>query len=199
MIIRDEGDRSTMAMNAYMKGGIVTIAIAIGIFIWYRTNVGELAVNRSPKDFQLISEMEKSGAPDFSLSRFSGTGEARLSDLRGKVVIVNFWASWCNPCVEEFPSMIKLVESLGGDVIVLAVSTDDEEKDIHAFMKAFGLPRPGFEVLWDKNKSVMNTYGVNKIPESFLIGRDGKLVRKVLGIENWASPDAIDYFKQLLK
>ena len=95
--------------------------------------------------------------------------------------------------------MIKLVERFKGDIVVLAVSTDDDRKDIDAFLKAFGLPKPNFEVVWDKDKSAMKAYGINKIPESFLVRQDMKLIRKVIGIEDWYTDGAIDYFHSLVQ
>lgn len=185
-------------MNAYVKGGIVAVALIIGLYYWYHTNMAELPVNKTPAEFKLITKMENEGVPDFQLERLDGT-TLKFSELKGKIVILNFWASWCNPCVEEFPSMIKLVDHFKGDVVVVAVSTDDDRKDIEAFLKAFGLPKPGFEVVWDKNKEVMAQYGINKIPESFLVGKDLKLIRKVLGIENWYSDGAVSYFQGLVQ
>lgn len=185
-------------MNAYVKGGILAAILIAGIYGWYRANMATLPVNRPPDDYQLISKMEKEGVPDFTLERLDGS-KLTLSELKGKTVIVNFWASWCNPCVEEFPSMIKLVDHFKGDVVVVAVSTDEDRKDIETFLKAFGLPKPGFEVVWDKDKSIMAKYGINKIPESFLVGADMKLIRKVMGTENWYTQGAIDYFSDLVR
>lgn len=183
-------------MSIYLKGGIVAILVIIGLLFWYQKNIDKLPANRTPEDFKVVARMEKEGVPNFTLAKLDGA-QVSLEQYRGKVVIVNFWASWCNPCVEEFPSMLKLVERFNGDVVVLAVSTDDDRNDIEVFTKAFNLPKPNFDVLWDQEKSVMKTYGVEKIPESFLVGKDGKLVRKVLGIEDWASEDAIRYFASL--
>jgi peroxiredoxin len=184
------------AMSAYLKGAIFVLVAIIALLFWYDASEKDLPANQTPRTFQIIDEMEKSGVPDFSLSRLDGS-LVKLSDYKGKIVIVNFWASWCNPCVEEFPSMMKLVEEMKGEVVVIAVSTDDNERDIDAFTKAFGLPKPGLEIVWDKDRSVMTKYGVDKIPESFLVGKDLKLIRKVLGIENWASANAIEYFQAL--
>ena len=172
-------------MSVYLKGAVVALALAAGIFGWYRAKEPSLPVNQSPIGFQLIKQMETSGVPEISLSRLDGK-TLSLSSYRGKIVIVNFWASWCNPCVEEFPSLIKLVTLFKDDVVVLAVSEDETRDDMTAFMKAMKLPKPGIEIVWDEKKEFMKAYGVEKIPETFLVGRDGKLIRKVLGIENWA-------------
>ena len=184
-------------MNAYVKGGIAAAVVIAAVLLWYRANVGLLPVNQSPAEFKIIDKMEKDGAQDFTLEKMDGS-PLKLSDYKGKIIILNFWASWCNPCVEEFPSMIKLIDKMNKDVMVIAVSTDDQKKDIEAFMKVFGIPRPGFEVVWDKDKKIMGEYGVEKVPESFLIGRDFKLIRKVLGIENWSSRDALGFFESVI-
>ena len=186
-------------MSPYIKGAIAAVVIAGAVLAWYQAKVSTLPVNQSPAKFGLITKMEKEGAPDFSSEKIGEGKPLKLSDYKGKIVILNFWASWCNPCVEEFPSMMKLIETVGSDVVIVAVSGDDEKKDVETFMKAFGLPKPGFDVVWDKDKAIMQAYGVEKVPESFIIARDGRLIRKVLGIENWASPDAIAYFERLKK
>ncbi|MEK7356533.1 MAG: TlpA disulfide reductase family protein [Bdellovibrionota bacterium] len=181
----------------YVQGAVAALLVIAALFAWYRQNVGKLPANQSPKEFRVIDKLEADGVPDLVFTKLEG-GEIRLSELRGKIVILNFWASWCNPCVEEFPSMLKLVEAMKGEVIVVAVSTDDERKDIDTFTRAMGLPKPGFVVVWDEKKEAMKTFGVEKVPESFLISKEGKLIRKVLGIENWSSTSAIDYFQHLL-
>ena len=165
-------------MNVFIKGGIAALLVVFGLFAWYRSKEASLPVNQSPVGFQLIKQMENDGVPDIALLRLDGTS-LKLSDLRGKVVIVNFWASWCNPCVEEFPSLVKLVSQFKNDVVVLAVSEDETREDMTAFMKAMKLPSPGIEIVWDEKKESMKTFGVEKIPETFLVGRDGKLIRKV--------------------
>jgi thiol-disulfide isomerase/thioredoxin len=187
-------------VSVYIKGAIGALVVALGIVAWYLSTESSLPANRVPEGYKLIERMEKEGVPEITLPRVAGEArEIKLSEYRGKIVVLNFWASWCTPCVQEFPSMLKLAETMKGDVVVLAVSTDDDRKDIETFMKAFGLPQPHFEVLWDKDKAAMQSYNVSKIPETFLIDKQGRLIRKVLGIENWASEDAIAYFHSLLK
>ena|GEM_PF-320680 len=183
-------------MNVYLKGALAAVAVAVGLVAWYQWKEPSLPVNQTPAGFQLIKQMETQGVPEIALTKVDGT-PVKLSDYRGKIVIVNFWASWCNPCVEEFPSMIKLMSQFNKDVVVFAVSEDEAREDMQAFMKAMGLPKPGFEIVWDEKKENMKAWGVEKVPETFLVGRDGKLIRKVLGIENWANDDAVGYFKML--
>ncbi len=184
-------------MSPYLKGGIAAVLAVIGVFLWYSANVSKLPVNQSPAGFKVIDKMETDGVPDFTLNRMDGS-PLKLSDLKGKLVIVNFWASWCNPCVEEFPSMMKLIDQFKGEIVIVAVTSEDQKSDIEAFMKAFALPKPNFEVVWDQDKSVMQKFGVEKVPESFIVGRDMKLLRKVTGVEDWSSRDAVEFFKELL-
>jgi thiol-disulfide isomerase/thioredoxin len=170
--------------------------LAAGAYGFYRAYEAKLPANQSPAAFKLISEMESVGVPDFSLERIDGT-KLTLSELKGKMIIVNFWASYCNPCVEEFSSMVALAEKMKGELVVVAVSTDEQKSDVGTFMKLFGLPKPGFEVVWDRDKKITDMYGVGKIPESYIVTPDFKLARKILGVEKWDSEDAIQYFKYL--
>ena len=183
-------------MSAYIKGGIVVLVLAVVAYIFYRLYEPKLPANQSPAAFKLISEMESVGVPDFSLERLDGT-KFTLSELKGKMIIVNFWASWCNPCVEEFSSMVALAEKMKGELVVVAVSADEHRGDVETFMKLFSLPKPGFEIVWDRDKKVSDMYGVGKIPESYIVTPNFKLVRKILGVEKWDSEDAIQYFRYL--
>ena len=187
-------------MNAYVKGGIASVIAIVACFAWYELNKGALPVNQSPPHFKLIDEMEKNGVPDFELPRVEGEGSVKLSTERLKsIVIVNFWASWCNPCVEEFPSMMKMIEELHGQVKIIAITSEESKSDIETFLKAFGLPKENFEVVWDKDKAVMQRFGVEQVPESFIVEKNGKLLRKIAGTENWSTPDAIAFFKDLFE
>ncbi len=183
-------------MNAYIRGGVVVVALAVAGYGFYRSNEAKLPANQSPAAFKLISEMESVGVPDFTLERLDGS-KLKLSELKGKMIIVNFWASWCNPCIEEFPSMVALAGKMKGELVVVAVSADEQKSDVKTFMKLFGLPKPGFEVVWDRDKKISDMYGVGKIPESYIVTPDFKLARKILGVEKWDSEDAIQYFKYL--
>jgi peroxiredoxin len=191
-----KGPEMNQNRKNYLVGGVIALVVAAGLLAVYMAKEKDLPVNQSPQAFTLLTQMEKSGVPDFELKTLAGE-TVKMSQFKGKVLIINFWASWCNPCVQEFPSMLKLVEQFKGDLVVLAVSEDEEQVDIESFSKAFKLPQANFHVVWDKDKAIMGKYGVEKIPESFLVGKDGKLIRKVLGIEDWATPSAIDYFKSL--
>src|SRR5207245_2739219 len=114
--------------------------------------VSYLSRGMSPSNStQLLDEMEKSGAPAFTLQDLSGKGH-RLSDYSNAVVIINFWASWCAPCVKEFPSLKRLVEKMDHKVKILAISNDSDRADLESFLKSFGSLPSDFIILWDKDK-----------------------------------------------
>ncbi len=116
-------------------------------------------------------------APDFRLKTLDGK-EIALSDYRGKIVLINFWATWCPPCKEEMPlfeSVYRKYKDRGFEI--LAISTDGNLEPVKKFVKEFGLT---FPILHD-DRNVANLYGVQGLPTSFLIDRDGKIVKVRLG------------------
>jgi peroxiredoxin len=125
-----------------------------------------------------------SAAPDFTLESLDGKS-MRLSDLRGKAVLLNFWATWCGPCKIETPWLVDLQNQYGSQGLqVVGVAMDDSGKeDIAKFAKEMGVNYP---VLLGK-ESVGDAYGViPALPESFFIGRDGKIVDKIIGLRGKA-------------
>ncbi len=122
---------------------------------------------------------------------------AQLSDLRGKVVLLNFWATWCPPCVEETPSLIKvqkLIAPLGGTV--LGVSVDEDQGAYQQFLKAFGIDFPTYR---DPSKQIPLEYGTIMYPDTYVINRHGILERKIVGPQDWTSPEMMAYLDSLLK
>ncbi len=136
-------------------------------------------------------------APDFQLEDTRGN-RVVLSELRGKVVMVNFWATWCPPCKAEMPSMEQLNKIMDGeDFVMLAINA---EKNGRSVVPDFLKQNPhDFTVLYDDQGTVQQEYGVYKFPESFIIRKDGTIDQKVIGAINWSSPETITYFKSLTK
>src|ERR1700756_3548388 len=123
-------------------------------------------------------------APDFTLEKLNG-GNLKLSDLRGKAVLLNFWATWCGPCKIETPWLVEMQSQYGNQGLqVVGVAMDDSGKDeISKFAKDMGVNYP---VLLGK-EAVGDEYGgVPALPESFFIGRDGKIVDKIIGLKGKA-------------
>ena len=136
-------------------------------------------------------------APDFTLEDTQGN-KITLSELRGKVVMVNFWATWCPPCIEEMPSMERLNNFMADeDFVMLAINT---EKNGRSVVPEFLKKTPyAFSILYDDQMTVQKKYGVYKFPESFIVGKDGTVVEKIIGPLNWSSPKTVAYLKSLAK
>jgi peroxiredoxin len=135
-------------------------------------------------------------APDFTVPDLSGQ-VVRLSAYRGRVVLVNVWATWCPPCREEMPSMERLHERLKDrGFVLLAVSQDEGPiAGVKAFVEQMKLT---FPVLVDPDGEVGRKYGIWGFPESFLVDRDGRIVERVIGPRDWSAPDQIARIEGLL-
>jgi len=111
-------------------------------------------------------------APDFAAKSDSGRN-VRLSELRGQVVLINFWASWCSPCRQELPLLSKIyTQYRGAGFALLAVNVDDNRKDAESMLKRLDLK---FPTLFDGNKKVAKLYGVDTMPATLVIDRDGRV------------------------
>ncbi|HJR75632.1 MAG TPA: TlpA disulfide reductase family protein [Nitrospiraceae bacterium] len=137
-------------------------------------------------------------APDFRLPDLNDK-EVSLSDYRGKVVFLNFWATWCKPCREEMPSMEVLYKNFEKDgLVVLAVSIDrvTTKKEIPPFVKSLNLT---FPVLVDSWGQTDKRYKLMGVPETYIIDRDGMLREKVIGPRDWTRLDNLEILTQLIK
>jgi cytochrome c biogenesis protein CcmG, thiol:disulfide interchange protein DsbE len=141
---------------------------------------------------------EKSPAPDVSVVSLSNGSTLKLSDLKGKVVLLNFWATWCPPCREEIPSMMKLNGLMTGKPFqMVAVSIDEGGKPaLESFFKKTGFSLPTY---LDENGASAKSYGITGVPESFIIDKNGVLVKKIIGGFDWNSPDAVSFLEGLMR
>ncbi|TVP56271.1 MAG: TlpA family protein disulfide reductase [Gemmatimonadales bacterium] len=144
-------------------------------------------------------------APYFEAVTLEGE-PASLDDYRGQVVLLNIWATWCPPCRYEMPSMQRLYEELEGeDFEIVAVSVDARVGqrdvdgmpggDIRAFSDSLSLT---FPILHDPQGRIRRAYQTRALPESFVIGRDGQIYRKVAGATEWDRPQYVDFIRRLL-
>lgn len=141
-------------------------------------------------------------APDFSFKTVDGKKHA-LKDFEDKVVILNFWASWCAPCVIEFPQMLKLAEMTREDSILLFLSIDEDTADIQKFLKQHGKNAKGPNIIigHDADKSISrDLFKTYMIPETFIIAPDGTIAEKITGADViWDAPDMVQKIKSLKK
>lgn len=138
-----------------------------------------------------------SSAPEFSAVDLHTGAPARLADYRGKVLLLNIWATWCQPCRVEMPAMERLWGRYKGtDFHILAVSIDtDDSSAVSAFAHELGLT---FDILHDKSGKIQQIYQTTGVPESFVIDRHGEIVKKVIGASEWDSPVNVGLIERLL-
>jgi thiol-disulfide isomerase/thioredoxin len=133
---------------------------------------------------------------NFTLSILDGQSTT-LTAYRGKVVILNFWATWCSPCREEMPSMEILYKRFKNNGLeILAVDGGEDEATVQQFVRNGSYT---FPVLMDKNGMVNYVYGIQAIPTSFIIDREGKILIRIIGSIRWDTPEIIKAFDALLK
>lgn len=134
--------------------------------------------------------------PGFTLPDLEGR-EHQLADYRGRVVVLNFWATWCPPCVDEMPSLQRLHRALSDEGLsVLALSVDERFSDIVEFRDEYDLT---FTLLHDNGRKVSRAYQTFKYPETYIVDRAGRLKSKVVGPRDWAAPSVIRDMVELLE
>jgi thiol-disulfide isomerase/thioredoxin len=130
-------------------------------------------------------------APQFTVS--DGVQSADLSKLRGHVVVLNLWATWCAPCVEELPSLLAMQKQLPG-IAVVAISMDQDDATYRSFLARHHVD---LVTVRDPSARINTLYGTAQIPETYVIDRNGILRRKFVSAQNWTSPEILDYLKRL--
>jgi thiol-disulfide isomerase/thioredoxin len=169
-----------------LKTGLVLAFIAGLLVLFARPEYqqGEPSLRGSPeKDFALTLD----GKP------------TRLSDLRGKVVVLNFWASWCPPCRDEAPALNQLqrrIASSGGLVLGVNAGVDDSQAGYEDFLKTYNIDFPTY---LDLSKRIALSYGTIVYPETYVINRKGRIDRKIIGPQDWTSPTMMAYLDSVLK
>ena len=134
-----------------------------------------------------------SNAPDFTVQ--DSDHSITLSQFRGQVVVLNFWATWCPPCIEETPSLVRMTARMKDKgVVVLAVSIDADDDAYHKFLKQYGV---NMVTVRDEAKKASTLYGTFGWPETYVIDRSGVIRRKFIGPVDWNSPEVTDYLGKL--
>lgn len=173
---------------AITVGLAVVISLVIASLLWDDSSLESLKMSSTPQSYP---------APDFRFPDIDGK-TIRLSDYRGKIVLVNVWATWCAPCVYEMPSMEKLYKEFKGQHFeILAVSIDEVGGEAVApFMKKYKLT---FPALLDPEGSIKALYGVTGIPETFIIDAAGMVIGKIIGPRDWDTPEVFRFFRKLIQ
>ena len=178
-----------------LKSAFVLFALACLLGVVTERLVEDLGgqLERAAASMQ-AEALDGHAAPDFTLPRRGG-GKVQLASLRGKVVLVNFWASWCGPCREEEPSLDQVARIFDpASIEVLAVSADEGWDPVEKF---FGARVPGYRVVLDQDGAVRDLWGTNKFPETYFIDPGGAMRFKLIGARDWTSPEALAFLEQL--
>ena len=167
---------------------LVTIALLCFFYCLKTQSFAQVRMNQKP--------VSGDPAPDFKLSDIYGNRH-RLSDYRGKVVLLNFWAKWCGPCLAEMPSMESLKKKLKDEqFVILTVSIDED--DTESLKKFVEKKRYSLIVLHSRYGTIRERYNIGAIPTSFVIDKQGIVFSRINGAQKWDCTDAIKHLKSAL-
>ena len=165
---------------------LLVVLVVVGLGIWVLSLRDEVA---SPVARGVV-------APGFSLPSLDGDAPVVLEDLRGQVVMLNFWATWCKPCEEEMPAMDRLYRALRPEGFeMLAVSVDEESGVVHEFRERLGV---GFPIRLEPAQNVAGAYQTTGFPESLLIAKHGMIVERYIGPRDWDHASYAERIRRLM-
>lgn len=176
--------------------------IAVGsllVFVFAAALLPALRAQGEAPCRSLEPEPRTGTAPQFAVQDLAGQPVA-LADFAGKFVIVNFWATWCEPCIREWPQLDRLAERLvdRDDVVILAISMDSEPALIAPFLERMSLSDTRVRVLWDPQQAVQKQFGTEKLPDTYFVDRAGQLVHAFINVRDWGRPAAYQCVESML-
>ncbi|QWR77512.1 peroxiredoxin family protein [Candidatus Magnetomonas plexicatena] len=141
-----------------------------------------------------LDEIDGKPAPNFEMQSINGN-TVSLSSIKGKVVLLNFWATWCPPCKEEMPSMDALYKMFKNDNFVVLAATSNSSSDVKKFAQKNHV---SFQFLLDPKNKIAKSFKVYMLPVTFLISKEGVIVKKYIGAQNWTESAIVNDVKKLL-
>lgn len=187
---------STLTLSALL---LVLIALVVAIIFWpVEATATDSSVPTAQDDIEATTLIHAGDmAPDFTVEMLDGS-KVTLSELRGKVVLVGFWATWCPPCRQELSHMQKDVidRFAGKDLVVLPISRGEKRKTVEEYIAKMGYT---FPIGLDGDQSIYKKYATNYIPRSFVVGRDGKVVYVAVGYDEQIAKEIDAAISEALK
>jgi peroxiredoxin len=164
-----------------LLGLIVVLAVALAWVVYPTLEQRVIAAGEMAPDFKVTTDKGRTVTP---------------SDFGGKLLVLNFWATWCAPCIYEIPSLDAMQKQLGPEgVVVVAVSVDTNEQRYRRFLERF---RVGFDTARDPEYNLPTRFGTFQFPETYIIDRTGKVVEKVISDKNWVDPQFLAHVRGML-
>ena len=143
------------------------------------------------KEYRIDAPFTFIEAHGFSATLMDGTA-IELTDYHGKVVVLNFWATWCTPCLKEMPDLEELWNDSGGKVVVVAISMGETEEKIRKFLKKHHF---SFPIIADTDMKIVQLYGVKNLPITYLVDPDGVIIGRAIGPRDWAKLELVEFLK----
>jgi cytochrome c biogenesis protein CcmG/thiol:disulfide interchange protein DsbE len=176
-------DGSAMSKTNALKLAVLVLFLAGAVYLALR--------ERSPRPLAIGDR-----APDFTVPAVP-SGSLALSKYRRQVVVLNFWATWCPPCVEETPSLEQFAERMQGQgVVVVGVSVDDNPNALQEFVRRYGIT---YAIGLDPDRSLAARFGTFQFPETYILDRHGRLAEKLIGAVNWDDPRIQSFVLELAR
>lgn len=164
-----------------LLGLVLVLGVSLAWVVSGTLNDGIVRIGDTAPDFKVVTETGRTITP---------------ANFGGKLLVLNFWASWCQPCLQEVPSLEVFQRQFAPEgVVVLGVSVDKNEKLYRRFLEQFPVT---FQVARDPSWDIAANYGTFQLPESYIIDRSGKVVQKVIAAQNWMNPDFVQSIKKML-
>lgn len=172
----------------------LSIALIVFLTLAFSSQVFPASPTAKKKTQTLTKVAGNPDAPNFRLEDQDGNF-VQLSDFAGKVVIVNFWATWCPPCRKEMPSMQRAWEILEKeDIVMLAINVGEDSDLIFAFTAEYPVE---FPLIMDKTSSVVREWRVRGLPTTYIVNPEGKIVYQAIGDRDWDSPEILEQIRKL--
>lgn len=170
----------------------------MGVFLLMASGMTVFAADLPPLSHSLTAQATKTPAPVLVLQDLDGQSHD-LASLKGKIVLINFWATWCPPCRREMPSMDRLAHKLAGTpFVVLAVDIGENADTIHAFLSQLDTT-PSFPILLDPHARLMKSWKISGLPTTYLIDQQGNIAYSAVGGREFDHPDIERQVRALLK